>query len=175
MSRQAINSGILLALIALVSVSVSAQERREVPEPQTYGSPALPADAAAIHQLVTRFKESWAEEDADTLVTLHSEDTEWINAYARIFRGAASLGDFLEHRLFAEFDASIAQREAERMKRISTRYLGDDAAVVHLYTDSPRGGSRRDDESLRRTHIHFVLEKRDDAWRIVHTVIMDAR
>lgn len=61
------------------------------------------------------------------------------------------------------------------MRPISVRYLGDDAAVVHMYTESPRGTSRNAGEDLRRTHFHLVLGKQDSAWKIVHTAIMDAR
>ena len=61
------------------------------------------------------------------------------------------------------------------MKTISIRYLGDDAAVVHLYTDGQRGPSRNEGEALRRTHLHLVLEKQSADWKVAHTAIMDAR
>jgi len=60
------------------------------------------------------------------------------------------------------------------MTAISTRYLGP-VAIIQMYTDGARGPSRNAGEELRRTHIHLVLEDQGDAWRIVHSVIMDAR
>ena len=61
------------------------------------------------------------------------------------------------------------------MRAISVRYVGDDAAVVHMYTDGERGVSRNAGKKMRRTHIHLVLEKQQCDWKIVHTAIMDAR
>ena len=152
-----------------------AQERREVPEFRVYGAPSSTNDAAAIDEIIKTFKSAWARQDTETLVSLHVEDTEWINAYARMFQSAAALGDFLEQRLFPGFNADVSRQESANMRIISIRYLGDDAAVVHLYTEGRRGPSRNADEEVRRTHLHFVLAKHGTTWRIVHTAIMDAR
>ena len=61
------------------------------------------------------------------------------------------------------------------MRTISLRYVGDDAAVVHMYTEGRRGESWNEGEDVRRTHVHLVLAKRNAAWKVVHTAIMDAR
>jgi hypothetical protein len=61
------------------------------------------------------------------------------------------------------------------MQTISIRYLGEDAAVVHMYTEGQRGASRNEGEEVRRTHLHLVLAKQTAAWKVVHTAIMDAR
>ena len=61
------------------------------------------------------------------------------------------------------------------MQTVSIRYLGDDAAVIHTYTEGQRGPSRNEDEELRRTHVHLVLGKQNGVWKIFHTAIMDAR
>ena len=53
--------------------------------------------------------------------------------------------------------------------------LGDDAAVVHMYTEGERGAPRNEGERLRRTHFHLVLGMQKDAWKVVHTAIMDPR
>ncbi len=146
-----------------------------MPAFRTYGAPASAADAAAIDALVATFKDAWGREDVDALMALHAEDVEWINAYARMFQGAAPLADFLEDRLFPAFAPGVSAEEAANMRLISIRYLGENAAVAHLYTEGARGASRNADEELRRTHLHFVLGKDGEAWRIEHAAIMDAR
>ena len=167
---------LLATLIVVVAAAPSAgQERREVPPARTYGEPASSDDQTAIQALVERYKDAWSRQDTAAFVALHTEDTEWINAYARIFRGTAALADFIENRLFPAFDSDVSRQEIANMRMISTRYLGDDAAVVHMYTEGQRGASRNAGENVRRTHLHLVLAKQDGVWRIVHTVIMDAR
>ena len=62
-----------------------------------------------------------------------------------------------------------------KLERVSSRYLGTDAAVVHAYTESD-WGVNRDGSDLRRVHITYVLEKQNDGqWLIAHQMIMDAR
>lgn len=164
-----------LILAIFASSPCFAQERREIPEAHTFGAPASAADATALNAALNAYKNAWGEEDTPALMALHAEDGEWINAYARIFRDKAALADFLEHKLFPAFPAGTSKREANAMTVISTRYIGDDGAVIHLYTDADRGPSVNEAYDLRRTHIHLVWEKRADGWKIVHTVIMDAR
>ena len=162
-------------LLSLAAANALSQERRQVPEFRTYGAPGSEAAGEKINALIAEYKDAWARQDAKALVALHADDTEWINAYARMFQDAESLGVFLGERLFPEFDPSVSRQEAANMKAISIRYMNDDAAVVHLYTDGQRGPSRNAGEELRRTHLHLVLEQRDSRWKIVHTAIMDAR
>jgi uncharacterized protein (TIGR02246 family) len=157
------------------AASVLAQERREVPEFQIYGKPASAEDERAIDALIRNFKDAWGRQDTAALVALHADDVEWINAYARLIQGAEPLGRFLKERLFPAFDPAISRQEAANMKAISIRFLGGNAAVVHLYTDGKRGPSRNANEEARRTHMHLVLERQESGWRIVHTAIMDAR
>ncbi|NIR30312.1 MAG: hypothetical protein GWN84_13580 [Gammaproteobacteria bacterium] len=61
------------------------------------------------------------------------------------------------------------------MKLVSSRYLGTDAAVIHTYTEGSCARSRDLGEPLRRTHVHLVVGRVGDAWKVEHTVIMDAR
>lgn len=157
------------------AVSALAQERRQIPEFRTYGGPASSEDQRAVDALIRNFKEAWGRQDTAALVALHAEDVEWTNAFARIIQGAQPLRRFLEERLFPEFEPAISQQEAANMRIISNRFIGSDAAVVHLYTDGQRGPSRNGNEETRRTHMHLVLERKASGWRIVHTAIMDAR
>lgn len=166
---------LVIAATLMLAPTAAAAERREIPAFRSYGEPASPDDAARIDGLVERFRTTWATQDADALIALHAEDVEWINAYARMFQGSQPLADFLVHRLFPAFDPAVSRQEAANMKTISVRYLGDDAAVIHMYTDGQRGPSRNEGEDMRRTHIHLVLAKQGSEWKIVHTAIMDAR
>lgn len=165
----------LASLLTLIcSGIVPAQERREVPPRRVYGEP-LPADRMAVETLFEEYKDAWFRQDTDAYIALHAQDTEWINAYARMFQSADSLADFIEDRLFPAFDSRTSRQEIRNMHTISIRYLGDDAAVIHAYTEGERGPSRNEDEALRRTHVHLVLGKQDGTWKVAHTAIMDAR
>jgi uncharacterized protein (TIGR02246 family) len=163
-----------LVSVALPSSSLHAQERREVPPATVHGSPVSVGDAQDIQQLVDDFRAAWSRQDTEALMALHSDDVEWINAYARMFQGAQSLAQFLENRLFPNFPPEVSRGEAANMQLISTRYM-ENAAVIHMYTDGERGDSRNAGEDMRRTHLHLVLERQSAGWRIVHTAIMDAR
>ena len=166
---------LVLTMMSFVTTSVSAQERREVPEFRTYGTPSSQTAARDIDAFIESYKSAWGGQDTDALVALHAEDVEWINAYARMFQGAEPLRTFLKERLFPAFDPAVSRQEVANMKTISIRYMGDDAAVVHLYTDGQRGPSRNEGETRRRTHLHLVLEKQSAGWKVAHTAIMDAR
>ncbi|WP_299471974.1 nuclear transport factor 2 family protein [uncultured Roseibium sp.] len=168
-----------LLLVSLVAAlwpePAISQERRDILPQMTLGVPASENDPNAIDQLIFAYKTAWSAQNTAVLMSLHSPDTEWINAYARIFRGRELLGEFLDDRLFPQFDPNVSVREIDNMKTISRRYVGDGGAVIHMYTDGDRGVSRKDTEDLRRTHIHLVLERQAGTWLIVHTAIMDAR
>ncbi|MCI5107872.1 MAG: SgcJ/EcaC family oxidoreductase [Pseudomonadales bacterium] len=130
---------------------------------------------AAVNELIEAFTHSWASQDVEAHMALFSEDAEWINAYARMFRGKDELSVFLEQRLFPNWPIKVSQQEMANAKMISVRYLGDDAAVIHIATDGERGPSTISDETMRRTHLHLVAEERGGDWLIVHVAIMDAR
>ncbi len=169
--------GIILCLAVAASLSalpLQAQERREVPAFKVFGTPAHSADAADVDALLRAYDAAWRAQDATALMRLHADDVEWINAYARMFRGTWELGEFLEKRLFPAMAQAVSVGEIERMKPISIRYLGD-AVVAHFYTESGRGVSRNEGETLRRTHVHLVLARQGQEWKIVHSAVMDAR
>lgn len=166
--------GMLILAIVTFNVSLAA-ERREVAPAAIFGAPQNSAQRAGVEKLLEDFKESWASQNVDAHIKLFAADAEWINAYARMFRGTDELEVFLREQLFPAFDSRVSQEEIRNANLISTRYLGDDAAVLHLYTDGPRGPSTIPGRELRRTHLHLVFAKQGDEWKIVHTAIMDAR
>lgn len=167
--------------ILMIATSYAA-ERREVPEFAEFGNPA-DSTRMEVHSLVDTFKSTWAAQDTDNHLKLFADDSEWINAYARMFRGTEELGVFLRERLFPNFASAVSQEEIRNARLVSIRYLNDDAAVIHMVTDGSRGPSTIEGELLRRTHIHIVAERigpetgqrTDSGWQIVHTAIMDAR
>lgn len=175
MKNRSLTIALGLALACFASAFSLAQERRQIPEERVFGAPESAEDAGALTRALEAYKTAWGEEDTNALMALHAEDTEWINAYARIFRGKDALSTFLEERLFPEFSPETSKQEAENMTLISTRYIGDDAAVIHMYTDGDRGPSVTGGQELRRTHLHLVWEKQSSGWKVAHTAIMDAR
>ncbi|MDF1768527.1 nuclear transport factor 2 family protein [Maricaulis sp.] len=170
-----------LSLIALAialpmfATESQAQERREIPAYREIGIEAGSEQRQALLDFLRDFREAWSEEDTEAFIALHTDDSEWINAYARMFTDAPSLADFLENRLFPAFGPGVSRTEAENMELISMRALGDDAAVLHLYTDGNRGPSAVEGRALRRTHFHLVLVQQSGQWKVAHTAIMDAR
>ena len=166
----------ILAMLAMLfgSQIVSASERREILSYEEFGS-ASKNSRRAVRELLEDFKWSWANQDVDAHIKLFSKDAEWINAYARMFRGRKDLAVFLEERLFPNFDALVSKEEIGNSKLISIRHLGNKAAVIHLATDGRRGASTIPGDLARRTHIHLVAEKQKGKWLIVHTAIMDAK
>lgn len=168
--------GLCAMCVGLVlGLHAHGQERGLVPEFRTYGKAAAAIDATAVDALIEQYKTAWGRQDSAGFRGLHADDVEWINAYARILRGAEPLSQFLTTRLFPAFSPEVSAAEAANMRMISLRYLGEKGAVVHMYTEGRRGPSRNEHETLRRTHIHLVLEKQSTGWKIVHTAIMDAR
>ena len=151
-----------------------AQERREIPEFAALGD-TTPDRLAEMEAFMEEYRSAWSEQDTTRVAALHTADTEWINAYARMFRGRDALETFVGERLFPGFSPEVSREEAELMRMISVRFIGPDAAVIHMYTDSHRGVSRNEGEAARRTHFHLVLGRTEDGWKIGHTAIMDAR
>ena len=166
----------LMAVIAFAgAASAGAQERREIPEYRTYGEAASPAHRDEVAALLDAYREAWAAQDAEALMAIHAPDAEWINAYARIFQHTQPPRAPPQPRLFPAFPPALSRQDVATTPLISIRYVGDDAVIAHYFTDGNRGASRNDGEAMRRTHFHFVMERRAEGWRIVHTVIMEAR
>jgi ketosteroid isomerase-like protein len=167
----------LIALCALMASApqAQAQERREIPAYRELGLAENDTARRALTDWFATYRDAWAREDSAALAALHTADTEWINAYARMFQDADTLEQFLEDRLFPQFDPQVSATEAANMELISMRLMGDDAAVIHVYTDGNRGLSRNPGETARRTHLHLVLLLTEEGWKAAHTAIMDAR
>ncbi|MBO6728659.1 MAG: DUF4440 domain-containing protein [Maricaulis sp.] len=165
-----------LAFLAISHIApADAQERREIPDYRETGFEQNAALSAELDDFLAAYTAAWGAQDTDSFIALHHEDTEWINAYARMFQSDESLAVFLEERLFPAFAAQVSRTEVANMRRVSTRLIGDDVAVLHLYTDGNRGQSRNAGETARRTHFHLVLSRSDGMWKVEHTAIMDAR
>ena len=163
-----------VVICAILSFPAMAQERWQVPGYKEFGQAPSEKDAKSIQNLMSQFREAWANQQTDAILATHTDDIEWINAFARIFRGKEALKEFLENRLFPAFDPSVSKKEVENMKPISLRYIGSNTAILHWYTEGNRGRSRNQGERLRRTHLHFVLSK-EETWKIAHLAIFDAR
>lgn len=182
----------IVAFAFTASSGMNAQAQEEgveaeyapLPEHRVFGEPATDSDEEAIMGLMQRFGQAWGTQDVDGAVESYTADAEWINAFADVYRGHEELrGQFAQ--LFKRFESDPdeageddqGQQSRPEMKRgqLSLRYIGDDAAVIHSYTESDWGVSR-DGGGLRRVHITFVLEKQEDGhWLIAHQMIMDAR
>ncbi|MEE2526540.1 hypothetical protein V0U79_09190 [Hyphobacterium sp. HN65] len=173
--RPTLSSILFILILACTTSEAGAQERREIPAYREIGLAENSQSRAELHSFLDAFRTAWGHEDTPALMALHVDDTEWINAYARMFTDSNSLGRFLETRLFPNFAPGVSRMEADNMQAISIRLLGNDAAVIHLYTDGNRGPSVIEERELRRTHIHLVLTRVDERWLIAHTAIMDAR
>lgn len=133
-------SMIALAIaLPMLATEAQAQERRQIPAYREIGVEAGSDQRQALLDFLRSYRDAWSEENTDAFIALHTDDTEWINAYARMFTDAPSLADFLENRLFPAFGPGVSRTEAENMEMISMRALGDDTAVLHLYTDGNRG------------------------------------
>lgn len=155
-----------------------------IPEYRVFGMPPSRSDEAAIYETMQSFGIAWGTQDVEGAVAAYTEDAEWTNAFADVYRGHDEIRAQFA-RLFARFesdqDEAVEAEDSEdsepTMKRgqISLRYIGPDAAVAHSYTESD-WGMNRDGGGLRRVHITFVLEKQEDGqWLIAHQMIMDAR
>tara|TARA_R110002073_G_scaffold58081_1_gene147609 strand:- start:151 stop:678 length:528 start_codon:yes stop_codon:yes gene_type:complete len=165
----------LLVLALLAGSIASAAERRDVMPFKVFGEPGNSEQRIGVNQLIEAFKETWATQDVEAHVDLFAPDAEWINAYARMYRGTDQLEVFLRERLFPAFDSRVSQEEIRNANLVSIRYIGADATVIHLYTDGSRGESAIAGRALRRTHIHLVAALEGEQWKIAHTAIMDAR
>ena len=168
---------LIITIVACLFVSNQAQanDRLYVPEYKVFGNPASKADADAVNTLLTKFQTAWSQQDTPAVMKLYAKDIEWINAYARMFRGHKELSQFLDNVLFVHFAASVSQGEVNNMQPISLRYLGDDVAIFHGFTDGLRGKSVLKGKKFRRTHFHFVMHKQEGKWLFVHKTISDAR
>lgn len=189
------NSARLIIIVAIAVIAVAdvnqvqaeatvAANYAPLPEFRVFGQPAVASDEAAIAELMRRFGAAWGSTDVEGAIAAYTKDAEWTNAFADVRRGHDELRQQFGY-LFERFESDSMQgatqddKKAPRTEmkrgRVSLRYLGHDAAVVHTYTESDWGVDR-EGEGLRRVHVTYVLEKQEDGqWLIAHQMIMDAR
>ncbi|MEQ8772515.1 MAG: SgcJ/EcaC family oxidoreductase, partial [Erythrobacter sp.] len=115
------------------SHAILAQERWAVPEYRVFGEPSSEADPQAVERLLQSYRLAWSAQDAKALADLHTPDTEWTNAFARIIQGRDQLEAFLGERMFPGFPKAISEAEARSLTPVSLRFLGDDAAIWHIF------------------------------------------
>lgn len=175
-----------LSFVAVTSaIGEEGAERAYAPLPEyrVFGTPSSAEDAKAIADLMQRFSIAWGDQDVDRLLTTYADDAEWVNAFGAVSRGHEELREIFtwvferfpsEERSKTKTQADASAAQDPPPGRLSLRYMGSDAAVVHSFTESDWGESR-DGSGLRRVLITYVLEKRASEWRIVHQMIMDAR
>lgn len=165
-------------LVLLLPATTFAQEGpppdsySKLPEYKVFGE-VTPEDEEAIGALMRQFSEARQAGDAERAAAFFAEDVEWTNAFGSVVRGSDNLQKFLGW-LFSHDEEGTREGEATEYRRVSTRYIGDDVAVVHGMTTSTRGEARSG-AGPRRVHLTFVLAKQHEAWRIVYQMIMDAR
>ena len=122
-------------LLLLVAMAANGAERREVMDFVEVGSPDGEA-RAGVELLIASFVESWANQDVSAHMALFSGDAEWINAYARMFRGTTELAVFLEERLFPNWDIDVSREEMANARLVSVRYLGDEVTGDEVTSDA---------------------------------------
>lgn len=170
-----------LALVACSRASTTADPVRSAElfvkpptEPRVYGKAASTADGDSIRAVLTRYGAAWRARDATGVAAAYAEDAEWTNAFGRVMRDRAQLEAFLRGQLFTGQTGQPGRTVLDRL--ISFRFLGADAAIGHMYSEtegqvSPKGVPM----GYRRVHNTIVLGRRAEGWRIVHHMIMDQR
>ncbi|MBA2706840.1 MAG: nuclear transport factor 2 family protein [Gemmatimonadaceae bacterium] len=141
---------------------------------RVYSQAASSADNDSIRAVMTRLGNAWMKRDAGAVASIYAADVEWTNAFGRVKRDRGELEAFLRNELFAGGTGTPGRSVTART--ISFRYVGDDAAVVHTYSEnegqlSPRGTPM----GYRRIHNTLVLAKLPEGWRVVQQMIMDQR
>jgi uncharacterized protein (TIGR02246 family) len=131
------------------------------------------ADAAAILQTLTILFASFQRREADPLMQVYADDTDWVNAFGSVKRGAAEIVDYLRG-LFADANFNDGRLVAPPTNRV--RSLGPDLVAVssHLRIEGQGlvGGGAipvRDNHSL-----HILQRQTDNRWLIVSEMFMDA-
>jgi len=162
-----------LALFILLAAAWASANYYPNPNYQVFGEPHTETDKKDIDQLIEKFRQAWAQQDAKGVAALHATDVEWINAFGRTFRGSEQLEEFLAQRLFPEFESEVWQRAMSSYKPISRRYIGSHAAVINAQTQSGPGSAVG--PGGRRVSFTFVLQKNAGRWEIAHQAIADIR
>lgn len=144
----------------------------------TAGSPVRPEDAAAVKELVQRITVSWAEGDADTLVTVYSQDAsivlpgatlkgrpearDWMaQAFAGKWKNTKVLGSPKELRYISEdmmllvseggaYPPGATEVPVEHAIRGMWLFIRCDGQwLIHAYANTPVGNSIPLPDSVR--------------------------
>jgi len=142
-------------------------------EYEVFGDPATSEDKAAIDNVMEKNWLAWSSHDAIEIATTYTQDAEWTNSFGRSFRGVDAITEFLQNNLFPAFSKMVSETETQSYVPVSRRYIGDDAAVLTGRLESNRGSSEH--SGNRIISLTFVLEKRNNQWKISNQIIADLR
>ncbi|MGB0497569.1 MAG: SgcJ/EcaC family oxidoreductase [Rubricella sp.] len=109
------------------------------------------------------FVEAWMARDAAALAALFAEDADFVNVTGLWWRDRAAI-----EKAYAYGLSTFFRETTLTPRRIETRRVGSDAAVVHCRFRlegqiAPDGGVA----GPRMTILSFVLERRRDGWIVV--------
>ncbi|MET0700051.1 MAG: SgcJ/EcaC family oxidoreductase [Mycobacterium sp.] len=130
------------------------------------------ADQEAIGLTLLTLLKSFDDRDAEPLLTVYSDDADWVNAFGTVKRGREDIVDYLRG-LFA--DENFNRGELAGPPETSFKVLTPDVVAVsaHLLVKGQGvvgGGTMdRDNYSLR-----VLLRQPDGSWPIVSEMFQDA-
>lgn len=119
------------------------------------------------HEMMERQVAGWNQMDAELWAADFAEESEFINIIGMHFTNRAQNVERHAYLFDTIFAGSTLAADILRV-----RQLTDDIALVHTrfslrdHTANPPGIDNTTSEVLQ-THIHFVLQRMDGAWRIV--------
>lgn len=110
------------------------------------------------------FIEAWEARDAVALASLFAEDADFINVTGLHWNSREQIQKVHDYGLRVIFADSVL-----RLRNLTVRYLGTDAAVVHAHTElmqqtTPDGAVM---SHRRKNRFVFVVQRVDDGWLCV--------
>jgi uncharacterized protein (TIGR02246 family) len=161
-----------LAQVVPSSGSDAAESLAFLPPYHVAGATAH-EDSAAIAAVIGALAQGWARGDVAAVAAVYSADAEWTTVSGVVLRGAPEIREYLEWH-FGQTTPDTSSEEGMAYRRLSTRYLNRDAAVVHDVTTTRRDAARAvSGPGVRRVHNTLVLARQPDgSWKIVHHMAM---
>jgi uncharacterized protein (TIGR02246 family) len=161
-----------LAEVVPSSGSDAAESLAFLPPYRAAGATAH-EDSAAIAALMGALAQGWDRGDAAAVAAVYSADAEWTTVSGIVLRGTAEIREYLEWH-FGQTLPDTPAEEGMAYRRLSTRYLNRDAAVLHDVTTTRRDAARAvPGQGVRRVHNTLVLAREPDgSWKIVHHMAM---
>ncbi len=158
------SSHVLLVFAALVMSGVACAQ-----------SASTGADEAAVRAVMQREIDGWAKFDAAEVASCYTPDTIWQNPFGVRIHGRDQLQQFLVRLFKRPGYRSAKDTSAPRITDI--RILSPTSAAV--WSDEKSEG-QIDDESgkpmaPRSSHYLEVLVKKENAWLITDSIIMDEK